>query len=325
LRKIGKNFRRAQVKIAIIDIGTNTFKLMIVKIGDDGTFKVVFKEKIPVKLGEGGINNQQIAHSPFLRGIKAMITHKESIDKHGVEHVMAFATSAIRSAKNGQEFAQKVKSVTGIEIEIISGDREAELIYYGVRRALNLGKEKCLIMDIGGGSTEFIIADQETIYWKHSFDLGAARLLEVINPSEPIEKSEIKYLKTYLKEELGLLWDACKKYELKTLVGSSGSFDSMAEMIYHRFHTDENPLIKTEYHFDLKHFEAMYKVIVSSPVEKRYKIKGLAAMRVEMIVVAVILIRFVFKELELEQMRLSTYSLKEGILYQHLQQQGLVG
>jgi exopolyphosphatase/guanosine-5'-triphosphate,3'-diphosphate pyrophosphatase len=98
----------------------------------------------------------------------------------------------------------------------------------------------------------------------------------------------------------------------------------MAEMIYHRFHTDENPLIKTEYHFDLKHFEAMYKVIVSSPVEKRYKIKGLAAMRVEMIVVAVILIRFVFKELELEQMRLSTYSLKEGILYQHLQQQGLV-
>jgi exopolyphosphatase/guanosine-5'-triphosphate,3'-diphosphate pyrophosphatase len=320
LRKIGKNFRRTQVKIAIIDIGTNTFKLMIVKIGDDGTFKVVFKEKIPVKLGEGGINNQQIAHSPFLRGIKAMITHKESIDKHGVEHVMAFATSAIRSAKNGQEFVQKVKSVTGIEIEIISGDREAELIYFGVRRALNLGKEKCLIMDIGGGSTEFVIADQETIYWKHSFDLGAARLLEVINPSEPIEKSEIKYLKSYLMEELGLLWEACKMYELKTLVGSSGSFDSMAEI-----HTDENPLIKTEYHFDLKHFEAMYKVIVSSPVEKRYKIKGLAAMRVEMIVVAVILIRFVFKELELEQMRLSTYSLKEGILYQYLQQQGLVG
>jgi exopolyphosphatase/guanosine-5'-triphosphate,3'-diphosphate pyrophosphatase len=179
-------------------------------------------------------------------------------------------------------------------------------------------------MDIGGGSTEFIIADQETIYWKHSFDLGAARLLEVINPSEPIEKSEIKYLKTYLQEELSLLWEACRKFDLKTLVGSSGSFDSMAEMIYHRFHTDENPLIKTEYHFDLKHFEAMYKVIVSSPVEKRYKIKGLAAMRVEMIVVAVILIRFVFKELELEQMRLSTYSLKEGILYQHLQQQGLV-
>lgn len=309
------------MKIAIIDIGTNTFKLMIVKIGEGRAFKTIFKEKIPVKLGEGGINSQQIAPSPFLRGIKAMITHKESIDKHEVDYVMAFATSAIRSAKNGQEFVQKVKSVTGIEIEIISGDREAELIYFGVRRALNLGKEKCLIMDIGGGSTEFIIADQETIYWKYSFDLGAARLLEVVNPSEPIEKSEIKNLKTYLKNELQLLWEACKNYNLKTMIGSSGSFDSMAEMIYHRFHTDENPLIKTEYHFDLKHFEAMYKVLLNSPIEKRYKIKGLAAMRVEMIVVAVILIRFVFKELKLEQLRLSTYSLKEGVLYQHLQQE----
>jgi exopolyphosphatase/guanosine-5'-triphosphate,3'-diphosphate pyrophosphatase len=102
-------------------------------------------------------------------------------------------------------------------------------------------------------------------------------------------------------------------------VGSSGSFDSMAEMIYHRFHTDENPLVKTEYHFNLNHFETMYKTIINSPVEKRHKIKGLAAMRVEMIVVAVIMIRFVFKQLKLEQMRLSTYSLKEGILYDFLE------
>lgn len=307
------------MKLAIIDIGTNTFKLMIVRLTENGQFKIVFKEKIPVKLGEGGINNDQIAHAPFLRGIKAMITHKESIDRHGAEKVMAFATSAIRSAKNGKEFVRKVKSITGIEIEIITGNREAELIYRGVRKALDIGNERCLIMDIGGGSTEFIIADQNKIYWKHSFNLGAARLLEVINPSEPIEKSEIKHLKSYLLEEMNLLWETCQKFPVKTLIGSSGSFDSMAEMIYHRFHTDENPLVKTEYHFNLSHFESMYKTIISSPAEKRYKIKGLAAMRVEMIVVAVIMIRFVFKQLKLEQMRLSTYSLKEGILYDFLE------
>ncbi len=307
------------MKLAIIDIGTNTFKLMIVRLTENGEFKIVFKEKIPVKLGEGGINNDQIAHAPFLRGIKAMITHKESIDRHGAEKVLAFATSAIRSAKNGKEFVRKVKSITGIEIEVISGNREAELIYRGVRKALDMGNERCLIMDIGGGSTEFIIADQHRIYWKHSFNLGAARLLEVINPSEPIEKSEIKHLKTYLLEEMKILWETCEKFPIKTLVGSSGSFDSMAEMIYHRFHTDENPLVKTEYHFNLNHFETMYKTIINSPVEKRHKIKGLAAMRVEMIVVAVIMIRFVFKQLKLEQMRLSTYSLKEGILYDFLE------
>jgi exopolyphosphatase/guanosine-5'-triphosphate,3'-diphosphate pyrophosphatase len=309
----------AALKLAIIDIGTNTFKLMIVRLTENGQFKIVFKEKIPVKLGEGGINNDQIAHAPFLRGIKAMITHKESIDRHGAEKVLAFATSAIRSAKNGKEFVRKVKSITGIEIEIITGNREAELIYRGVRKALDIGNERCLIMDIGGGSTEFIIANQHKIFWKHSFNLGAARLLEVINPSEPIEKSEIKHLRTYLLEEMKILWETCEKFPVKTLIGSSGSFDSMAEMIYHRFHTDENPLVKTEYHFNLSHFEAMYKTIISSPVEKRYKIKGLAAMRVEMIVVAVIMIRFVFKELKLEQMRLSTFSLKEGILYDFLE------
>lgn len=308
------------MKIAVIDIGTNTFKLMIVRVQDDGRFTVIYKEKIPVKLGEGGINNDIISHTPFQRGLKAMKTHKATIDKFEADRVLAFATSAIRSAKNGRDFAKKVKAETGIEIEIISGDREAELIYYGVRQALQLGKERCLVMDIGGGSTEFIIADQEKIYWKHSFDLGAARLLEEINPSEPITKAEIKRLKAYLDEHLQLLWGACELYPVQTLIGSSGSFDSLAEMIYHRFHTEENPLVKTEYHFDLKHFEAMYKILINSTIEKRFRIKGLAAMRVEMIVVAVIMIKYVFRQLDLEKMRLSTYSLKEGILYDFIQE-----
>jgi len=307
------------VKIAIIDIGTNTFKLMIARIQEDGSVVVIDKEKIPVKLGEGGINNDVISHTPFLRGIKAMKTHKEKIDRFEVDEVRAFATSAIRSAKNGKDFVQKVKAETGINIEIISGDREAELIYFGVRKALDIGSEKVLIMDIGGGSTEFIVADANRIYWKHSFDLGAARLLEVINPSEPITEMEIKNLKFYLKDQLALLWGACEIHQVKTLIGSSGSFDSLSEMIYYKFNTVENPLIKTEYHFDLENFEAIYKILINSTIEKRFKMKGLAAMRVEMIVVAVIMIKYVFKRLKLKEMRLSTYSLKEGILYDYLQ------
>lgn len=307
------------MKIAVIDIGTNTFKLMIVRVQEDGQFSVIFKEKIPVKLGEGGINNDVIAHTPFQRGLKALKTHKATIDKFETDQIFAFATSAIRSANNGKDFVRKVKAETGIEIEIISGDREAELIYYGVRKALDIGKEKCLIMDIGGGSTEFIIADRDRMYWRHSFDLGAARLLEEINPSEPITKAEIKKLKTYLNDNLQLLWGACEIYPVKTLIGSSGSFDSLAEMIYYRFQTEENPLVKTEYHFDMKHFESMYKLLINSTIEKRFRMKGLAAMRVEMIVVATIMIKYVFKALKLEKMRLSTYSLKEGILYDYLQ------
>lgn len=288
---------------------------MIARVHENGQFVVIDKEKIPVKLGEGGINNQLISHTPFQRGLKAMKTHKAKIDRFEVDHVLAFATSAIRSSKNGQEFVDKVLDETGIQIQIISGDREAELIYYGVNQALDLGSKKSLIMDIGGGSTEFIIADRSTMYWRHSFDLGAARLLEEINPSEPITKQEIKRLKIYLEEQLALLWAACQIHDVETLVGSSGSFDSLAEIIYYKFHTVENPLVKTEYHFDIDHFDAIYKLLVNSTFEKRFKLKGLAAMRVEMIVVAVIMIKFVFKNLKMKSMRLSTFSLKEGMLY----------
>ena len=288
---------------------------MIARIHENGEFVVINKEKIPVKLGEGGINNQVISHTPFLRCVKAMATHKATIDRFEVDHVIAFATSAIRSASNGEDFVKRVFDETGIQIETISGDREAELIYYGVNQALDLGDKKVLIMDIGGGSTEFVICDRQTMYWRQSFDLGAARLLEVINPSEPIKKDEIKELKSYLKEELKLLWAACEIHKVDTLVGSSGSFDSLAEMIYYKYHTEENPLVKTEYHFNLKYFEAMYKLLINSNLEKRFKIKGLAAMRVEMIVVAAIMIRFVFKTLDLKAIRLSTFSLKEGMLY----------
>lgn len=293
---------------------------MIARVQEDGQFRVIDKEKIPVKLGEGGINNDVIAHSPFLRGLKAMKTHKARIDRFEVDKTLAFATSAIRSASNGKDFVKKVKAETGLEINVISGDREAELIYYGVRQALDLGSEKVLIMDIGGGSTEFIIADRDRIYWKHSFDLGAARLLEIINPSEPITKAEIKKLRTHLKEQMKLLWGACEVYPVKTLVGSSGSFDSLAEMIYYRYQTEENPLVKTEYNFDLDHFEAIYKLLINSTIEKRFKMKGLAAMRVELIVVAVVMIRYVIKKLKMKEMRLSTYSLKEGILYDYLRE-----
>ncbi len=303
------------MKIAVIDLGTNTFKLLIAQISKRGPIVPLFKDKIPVKLGEGGINNNEISHTPFLRGINAMKFHKQNIDTFKVDKIYAFATSAIRSAKNGKKFVKKIKEETGIDVTIISGKKEAELIYYGVRQAHKMGAKKHLVMDIGGGSTEFIIGNEKKIFWKHSFDLGAARLLERINPSEPITTEEIKTLNKYLKKELKPLFDELEKHPVDALVGSSGSFDSMAEMIYHRYHTKENPLVKTDYTFNADYFEQMYHLIVTSNYDQRMQIKGLAPMRVEMIVVAVVFIRYILKKAGIQEMYLSSYSLKEGILY----------
>jgi exopolyphosphatase/guanosine-5'-triphosphate,3'-diphosphate pyrophosphatase len=303
------------MRIAIIDLGTNTFNILIVETDASNSYKQIFQTKIAVKLGEGGINKGYIAPIPFQRGIDALVQYKLVLHDYSVEKVFAFATSAIRSANNGNEFVSIAKQKANIEIQVISGDKEAELIYYGVRSAVKMTNETSLIIDIGGGSTEFIIANKEQVFWKQSFLLGAARLLERFNPSDPITDQEIEDVKTYLKQELQPLFEAVKKHPITELIGSSGSFDSLAEMIAHRFYTPSILENKTEYNFKIDDCSAIYDIIIKSTKAERTAMKGLVQMRVDMMVISSILVHFVVAEFEIEKMRLSTYSLKEGVLH----------
>jgi len=303
------------MRIAIIDLGTNTFNILIVETENSNTYKQIFQTKIAVKLGEGGINKGFIAPIPFQRGIDALVQYKLVLDDYNVEKVFAFATSAIRSASNGNDFVSTAKQKAAIDIQVISGDKEAELIYYGVRSAVKMTNDTSLIIDIGGGSTEFIIANKENVFWKQSFLLGAARLLERFNPSDPITDQEIEDVKGYLKQELQPLFEAVKKYPITELIGSSGSFDSLAEMIAHRFYTPEILKNITEYEFQMDDCSAIYDIIIKSTKAERAAMKGLVQMRVDMMVISSILVHFVVAEFEIEKMRLSTYSLKEGVLH----------
>ena len=320
------------MKIAILDLGTNTFNIFIAELlpspsGREGWggFKKLYKSKISVKLGQGGINENHIAERPFRRGIKALKRHKETIEKYGVEKTLAFATSAIRSSDNGEDFVRAAKEKTGIEVEVISGDREAELIYYGVRSAAKMSNTPSLIMDIGGGSTEFIIANKEKIFWKQSFLLGVARLLEKFKPSDPITKEEIKQIENYLEENLQPLFLAVNspfeggKGGCSELIGSAGSFDSLAQMIAYRFHSIDNIKGRSEYDFNLDDYAKISQIILSSTSKERMTMPGLIKMRVDMIVVSTIFVDFIIRRLGLKKMRLSKYSLKEGMLWEILQ------
>ena len=311
------------MRIAILDLGTNTFNIFVAEILPDKTYQKIYKSKIAVKLGQGGINKNHIEEKSFKRGIKALKKHKKTIEEFGAEKVFAFATSAIRSATNGKDFIEVAKKETGIEVQIISGDKEAELIYYGVRSAVKMNDSYSLIMDIGGGSTEFIIANKEKIFWKQSFLLGAARLLEKFKPSDPITNSEVKKIKIYLNENLQPLYDAVKKNPVEELIGSSGSFDSLAEIIAYKYY--DIGLLKgiTEYGFNLDDCEKIYDVILKSTTEERLHMKGLSKMRVDMIVVSAIFVDFIFEKLALKKMRLSRYSLKEGVLWELLNNHNL--
>jgi exopolyphosphatase / guanosine-5'-triphosphate,3'-diphosphate pyrophosphatase len=302
------------MNLAVIDLGTNTFHLMVVNVRNDGTYTRVYKTKTAVKLGKGGITEGIIAPDSFERGVSTIVQYRKIIDRLGVRKVFAFGTSAIRSAENGPDFIDEVKELTGIEIRPISGEEEAEYICHGVWEALDIGDEISLIIDIGGGSIEFIVADSDKIYSKFSYNIGVARMLEKFQPADPVTDEEVLHIESYLEHELKDLFVQLEKYSIRTLIGSSGSFDTFAEMIVHRYNRLSELKGRTEYQFDMNEFSAIHRQLLRSTVEERKSTKGIILMRVDMIVLASIFVNFIIRRMSIQKMRLSTYALKEGVI-----------
>jgi exopolyphosphatase/guanosine-5'-triphosphate,3'-diphosphate pyrophosphatase len=307
------------MRIAVIDMGTNTFNLVIAD-HNQLHYSIMHHDKFVVKLGEGGINSNFIQHEPFWRAIDCVEKILDVVKSYHVAKVIAFATSAIREASNGILFVDTVDKLFGLKIEVITGDEEASLIYSGVKTALSLNHSKSLIMDIGGGSTEFIIANKDKIFWKQSFKLGAARLLDYFNPPEPITTACILDMEKFLHQELFALHEALTAHHIDELIGSSGSFDTFAEMICHQYYFPEMLHGKTTFDFDLKYLHAVHTQLINANRTQRLAIPGLLAMRVDMIVIASVFVQYILKQYNIEKLRLSTCSLKEGVLYQMIHQ-----
>jgi exopolyphosphatase / guanosine-5'-triphosphate,3'-diphosphate pyrophosphatase len=307
------------MRLAVIDCGTNTFNLLIVDLANSKSYYKLLKTRVAVKLGEGGINSGFITPVAFQRAIDAMQTFNNLIKEYGVETTLAFATSAIRDASNGNEFVEKIKTQFNINITVIDGNREAEFIYFGVREAVKLTPAVSLIMDIGGGSTEFILANNQQLLWKESFRIGAARLLEKFSPSDPITENEITSVHRYLDEQLQPLLSTIKTFPPVELIGSSGAFDSIIEMIHGEL--DGEPLMdsKTEYEVNLHQYHHISTLIKKSNILQRKQIKGLVPMRFDMIVISCIMVDYILQNLHLKKQRISTYSLKEGVLIDFIQ------
>jgi exopolyphosphatase/guanosine-5'-triphosphate,3'-diphosphate pyrophosphatase len=305
------------MKLAVIDCGTNTFNLIIVHLTGN-RYKRVFNTRIPVKLGEGFVEMGNIAEQPFRRGIDAISEFHGHLREIKVDKILAFATSAIRDGLNGKEFVDTVRERFDIDILIIDGDREAELIYYAVREAVQMNDDVSLIMDIGGGSTEFILANHHGIMWKQSFNIGAARLLQKFNPRDPITKEEIENMNAYLEAQLVSLFIATEAYRPVELIGSSGAFESIIEMIHGELGGEPFTGHKTEYVIGLDDYSRISEMVVTSTMAGRKKLKGLVPMRYDMIVICCLMVDFIIKSFNLHKMRVSTYSLKEGALIDHI-------
>lgn len=299
------------MRVAVLDLGTNTFHLLIADVATGKKPRMVYQETIAVKLGEGGIEEGTISEVAFARGITALKFFKKRIDEYDAVIVKSAATSAIRSAANGLDFIDKVHATTGLALEVIDGEREAELIYLGVKAAVNM-EDMSLIVDIGGGSVELIICDKHQIFWQKSYPIGAARLMSRFHRHDAISDAEIAEMISYLDEILAEFRDQLIRYKPKLLIGSAGSFETFAEMQDPEFKPSFD---KPEQEIYRESFDRIARIMIKSTHQQREKMKNLVPVRVDMIVVSAILAKYIIELSNVDTIKLSTYSLKEGLLF----------
>lgn len=301
-------------------MGTNTFHLLIVELPTTAGEKplVLLRTKAGVRLGEGGISQGLIAPDAYARALHTLAGFKEEIELHGVTETRATATSAVRVTRNGAELVRDIFGQTGIRVDVISGDREAELICAGIRQAVPLGAESHLLVDIGGGSVEFIIANETTIFWKQSFEIGAQRLLDRFFPEAEgiFPAAAVGAEQEYLGAVLAPLLAATQRYQPVSLVGASGSFDSLADMQEQQLRAEADLPPYTE--LAISSFQTSYRHLLSGNRVQRAALPGIMPMRADMLVVASVLIDFVLGMTGLTRIRASAYALKEGLLAEML-------
>ncbi len=300
------------MRVAVIDLGTNTFHLLIAETAEK-ELKILYKTNVPVKLGEGRINDNIIIATAFERGINCLRDFSNTIAKYQGHKIRATATSAVRSAENGNDFVDAVKEQTGITIETISGDAEAALIYEGVKLSGAI-TDLSLIMDIGGGSVEFILCDAEKLIWKKSYNIGAARLMQQFFKSDPINDGDKNAILFHIQNQLTDLFEICEKHQPKVLIGSAGAFETYAELVIRKnnLKTDINNTKIFEFNFD-DYVEIAGKLLNSTHKE-RSEMPGIIPLRVDMIVIAALITNYVLGRAKINQLTLSTYDLKMGVL-----------
>ena len=296
------------MKAAVIDLGTNTFHLIIAELSASGV-EVIYKTNVPVRLGEGRINENLIIPSAFERGIDTLREFRKTIETYDVIKIRAIATSAVRSAANGADFVAAADNRAGISIEVISGEEEAGYIFNGVK-ATGVIRDSSLIIDIGGGSTEFIICNSNEQLWKKSYDIGAARLMQAYFHSDPISTYDQTDINQRLDNELVDLKAACAIYQPKLLVGSAGAFETFAAMLLDD--VDIKAISFAE--LDINHYKQLSADLILSTHAQREVMPDLISLRVDMIVIAALITNYVLETCELQAMALSTYDLKMGVL-----------
>ena len=307
-------FNQCKMRLAIIDLGTNTCNLLVANT-EEGKYEILYQGKEGVRLGKGGINKNMLTPEAFQRAETALKKHLQIMNRFQVTEVKTIATSAVRDAVNQNDFASYLLKATGLKLTIISGEEEASLIFKGVKMAFGQIPGHSLILDIGGGSNEFILPAENGIAWKNSFPLGMARIIEQFHISDPVKHEETAAIEDYFDSGLTALWSQLEGKTIDRLIGCSGAFDTLADLLDE---TAPGSKFRTTQNISLSHFEQISLRVIRSTAAQRGKMTGMDPLRLEMIVPSFIFIRLITNRLNIREITQTGFSLREGVLYDQI-------
>lgn len=301
------------MRIAVIDVGSNSIHMVVAQLEADGRFHVLDRAKEMVRLGSGTLIKGRLTKEAFHAGLTTLAAFHTLALRLGAQRFKVVATCALREASNGTEFIRQVQERLGIRIKVIPGREEARLVYLGVNHAIDLRKEPTLIVDVGGGSVELIPTEDGSPISFHSLKIGVSRLTERFFSHDPPTPKEVRRLDSHLAEELDPVLAAMAGRNVRRVVGTSGTMLNLIAMAGHL--RGEPPGVHLN-HFtvgagDITHLR---RLLADSDREHRAQLKGLDAKRVDLIVAGVHLADYVLRELGAREVVACTWALREGVL-----------
>ena len=306
----------SDTRVAAIDVGSNSLHMIIAQVDADGAATILWRMKEMVGLGRNSFPSQHLSDEAMDRAIVALRRFRDSATRRGCEKVVAVATSAVREAANGGDFIERARREVGMNIRVVSAREEARLIYLGVRHAIEFPGGPHLVVDVGGGSVELIVADQKQALLLESRKLGSARMTARFISHDPPKKREISAMVEHLAGELDDVTAQILHFQPVRAIGTSGTMENLALMCsgHHNEKEDEqNPPT-----IERGHLDKLVDRLLESQAKDRVQIRGLDEKRQDQIIAGALLVQMVMKRLSLKRIVLCRSALREGILLDYV-------
>jgi exopolyphosphatase/guanosine-5'-triphosphate,3'-diphosphate pyrophosphatase len=303
--------------IAGIDLGTNTLRLLIVRAESDTQLVAVYSDQVIARLGEGLQHNRILQDSAMDRTIQTLQRWRPILLQHNIKQPIAVATSAVRDAENRDDFLQRVQAEVGFEVEVLSGQEEARRTLVGIAAGLSPSLANILVIDIGGGSTEFISAQDGQSDQLYSTDLGVVRLTERFLTSDPILDDEISAARHFILDRLQMVKSSLGNIGDTILIGTAGTITTLAAMDQELAIYD--PRKVHQYWLPLATIQRIRKACVTKTIAERRMMAGLEAGRADVIVAGILILQLTMEDLGFSNLLVSEFGLREGILVDRIQ------